>query len=322
MSESLLEVRDVYCHFDGPEGRFAAVDGVSLQIAAGEVVGLVGESGSGKSSLGKVITGLYSRTGGEVYFDGRPMPQRFRGGDFRYYADKIQMVFQDAYGCMNPRMRVGEACAEPLVIKGERAATARRQVGEWLERVGLSADMASRFPHELSGGQRQRAGIARAFITRPRLVICDEPVSALDVSVQAQVINLLRDLQREEGLAMLFIAHDLAVVRYLADRTVVMYRGRIMEKGDTAAVFASPVHPYTRTLLDANPLPDPRLERRRVRTSAGTALEKSAGIQGVGCPFAHRCFRAEPKCLEVEPPLEAIDRRRRAACHYPLLSRD
>lgn len=312
----LLSVERASCHFEGPGGRFAAVDGVSLEIAAGEVVGLVGESGSGKSTLGRLITGLNQCSSGSIRFAGRALPTRYRAADFRYYADKIQMVFQDAYGSLNPRSRVSEALAEPLLLQGLRPREAQLRASQWLERVGLSAQMGARFPHELSGGQRQRVGVARAFINRPQLVICDEPVSALDVSVQAQIINLLRDLQREEGVAMLFIAHDLAVVRYLADRTLVMYRGKIMESGDSGAVFTQPRHPYTQTLLAANPVADPQLERQR-RGSVPAA----AGIiarEGEGCCFAPRCFQAQPRCVSEEPLLEVQGENRRCACHFPL----
>ena len=265
MGEVLLEVRDLCCRFKTGSRELKAVDGVSFQIQQGEVLGLVGESGSGKTTTGRTIMGIYQPTAGFVTFRGRKIcgdgvkhPRGIR---------EIQMVFQDPISSLNPRMTVSEIVGEGLVIHGQRdKRQIRDQVCEMLELVGLSKSHADRYPHEFSGGQRQRIGLARSLILRPELLIADEPVSALDVSVQAQVINLLNDLRRQLGLTVLFIAHDLSVVKYFSHRIGVMYRGKLVELAPASDLFANPMHPYTKALLSAIPQPDPFLERRRSRT--------------------------------------------------------
>lgn len=311
MTEPLLQVEGLVRHFPLAGGQMVrAVDGVSLTIQQGEALGLVGESGSGKSTLGKTILGLHDKTAGAVRFRGRKLPACYRRADFLRQAGMMQMVFQDPDSTLNPRLTVGESLAEPLVLLGRRSEV-RARLPEWLARVGLGAEAAGRYPHEFSGGQRQRLGIARALIAEPALLICDEPVSALDVSVRAQIINLLQELRRSIGLALLFIAHDLGVVRHLCERTAVMYRGRLVEEAPTQELFTRPRHPYTRLLLDSNPPPDPRLARTRppAATQTGTA-------DPAGCAFAPRCPRAGNQC-RTAPQFKEQDGRR-LACHNPL----
>jgi ABC-type oligopeptide transport system ATPase subunit len=254
----VLELQEVQKHFPLAHGKaLRAVDGVSLTVGEREVVGLVGESGCGKSTLARTVVGLHAPTGGRVLFRGQPLPARYRAEDFRRLGRRIQMIFQDPYSSLDPRMTVREIVAEGPLIHGlwRRPDAAERAAG-WLARVGLSRDDMSRYPHEFSGGQRQRIGIARALALEPELVVCDEPISALDVSVQAQVVNLLADLKRTMGLTLLFIAHDLSMVRYVSDRIAVMDRGRIVELGPADDVYFRPGHPYTRALVAANPVLD------------------------------------------------------------------
>lgn len=260
----LLQVQDVCVNF--PQGKsrvFHALKGVSLDIRPGETVGLVGESGSGKTTLGRVILGLTPATAGRVVFDGEDITHA-SAARRRTLGRDIQVVFQDPYGSLNPARTVGDTLAEPLL--NDRSLSPKdmaQRIAEVLQRVGMPADTAQRYPGQFSGGQRQRIAIARAVIARPRLIVCDEPVSALDLSVQAQVLNLLKELQQSMGLALLFISHDLTVVRHVSHRTVVLYRGNIVEQGDAAQVHAHPQHPYTRALLAAAPVPDPLAQRER-----------------------------------------------------------
>jgi len=315
----LLSVRDLVKHYPIRKGllgrtvgQVRALDGVSFEVAPGEVFSIVGESGSGKSTLGRCILRLEEPTSGAVSFDGRDL-LALKGGALRRVRRELQVVFQDPYGSLNPRMRVGAAVEEPLVIHraGPRAER-RRRVAELLERVGLSAADAAKYPHEFSGGQRQRVGIARALALNPKFLLLDEPVSALDVSVQAQVLNLLDDLRKEFGLAYLFIAHGLAVVEHVSDRVAVMYLGRFCEVGPAAALFAAPLHPYTKALLAASPEPDPAAPRA-VAPLVGEI--PSPADPPPGCRFHTRCPLAVARCREEIPALRDVAPGRRVACH-------
>ena len=314
----ILETRDLKKHFDIGKGQLVhAVDGVSLGVGDNEVVGLVGESGSGKSTLGKTAVGLLEKTGGEVFFAGEKLPARYKPADFRRYASQMQMIFQDPYASLNPRMTVLEIVGEGLRLR-ETAGDSRDRVAAWLEKVGLPPDHMSRYPHEFSGGQRQRIGIARALIVEPRFVVCDEPISALDVSVQAQIVNLLGELKASMGLALLFIAHDLSMVRYVSDRMAVMYLGALAEVGPADQVFFNPKHPYTQVLVESNPQPDPVLERRRAFAPLEGEIPSPVNV-GEGCRFAGRCPKAMAHCREVTPPLVQVEgaggQKHEVACH-------
>jgi oligopeptide/dipeptide ABC transporter ATP-binding protein len=316
----LLEVRDLVKHYTAG-GLFArgappvrAVDGVSFEVGRGETLALVGESGCGKSSVGRTVLRLQEPTGGEARFEGVDVFGLDRTA-LRRLRRRMQIIFQDPYGSLNPRMTVGAAIAEGIQI--HRLATGPevgRRVGALLEEVGLDPGYGRRYPHEFSGGQRQRIGIARALAVEPSFIVCDEPVSALDVSVQAQVLNLLADLQRDRGLSYLFIAHDLAVVRQIAQRAAVMYLGRIVEAGPTEALLAAPRHPYTVALLSAVPEPDP--DRRRSRIVLSGDLP-SPSNPPPGCPFHTRCFHPSrnERCRTEVPMLRPVGATT-AACHY------
>lgn len=313
---ALVKLDDLRKYFDLGRGqRVHAVDGISLEIAEGETLGLVGESGSGKSTLGKTLLGLHDKSAGTVQYAGETLPQRYRAADFQRLASRMQMIFQDPYSSLNPRMTVGEIIAEGLRGKKLNGAQKQQAVAEWLERVGLSAGHASRYPHEFSGGQRQRIGIARALIMEPEFVVCDEPISALDVSVQAQVVNLLNNLKQSMGLTMLFIAHDLSMVRYISDRMAVMYLGALVEIGPARDVYFSPKHPYTQVLTASNPEPDPELEKKRASTTIQGEIPSPVNVP-TGCRFAGRCPEVMPVCREVTPQLiPLVDKDRRVACH-------
>ncbi len=292
-----------------------AVDGASLVIQAGGALGVVGESGCGKSTLGRALIGLVPVAGGELHFAGERVDGRTRAG-WRKLRRELQIVFQDPPGSLDPRLTVGQSVGEPLaVFEASLTRRERRQrVGEALERVGLPAAVADRYPHEFSGGQCQRIGIARAVILRPRLVVCDEPVSALDVSVQGQVVNLLRELRDDLGLAYLFISHNLAVVRHLCAEVMVMYLGRVVESGPREAIYGSPLHPYTRMLLDAVPVADPAIERGRRRPSPARDLPSPLSPPS-GCVFRTRCPLAIARCAESPPPREVAAPGHAVACH-------
>src|SRR5690554_3939508 len=316
-TSELLRLHELTRYFDLGKGqRIHAVDHVSLSIDKGQVLGLVGESGSGKSTLGKTLLGLHDKTAGSVTFQGEVLPTRYRAADFRRMAPLMQMVFQDPYSSLNPRMTVGEIIAESTRLGVRRSAAAvRDDVATWLVRVGLSAGHASRYPHEFSGGQRQRIGIARALIMEPEFVVCDEPISALDVSVQAQVVNLLNDLKHQMGLTMLFIAHDLSMVRYISERMAVMYLGSLVEVGPAADVYFTPRHPYTEILIASNPEPDPGVERKRLSTPIQGDIPSPVNV-GIGCRFAGRCPKVMPVCRDVTPQLlPLVDEDRLVACH-------
>jgi oligopeptide/dipeptide ABC transporter ATP-binding protein len=312
----LIEARNLRKYFSiGKNQTVHAVDDVSLGIEGNEVLGLVGESGSGKTTFGKTLIGLYDKTGGEVVFEGKTLPQAYTAKDFKQQAANIQIIFQDPYSSLNPRMTIHEIVAEGLLVReGCSLASTRDRVVHWLERVGLSADHLSRYPHEFSGGQRQRAGIARALIVEPKLLVCDEPISALDVSVQAQVVQLLADLKESMGLSLLFIAHDLSMVRYVSDRIAVMYLGSMIELGPAEAVYFEPLHPYTKLLISSNPEPDPAHERKRQDAVIRGEIPSPVNLKP-GCRFAGRCPLVEQRCREERPELRLISSDRLVACH-------
>ena len=319
---TLLRAEGLSKHYDrGGSGWFGlgtravlrAVDGVSLSIESGTTLGLVGEGGCGKSTLGRLLTRLVPPSAGRVVFDGQEITG-LHGKALKPARRAIGVVFQDPYGALDPRMTVAAIVREPLLIHGEPADPAR--VASMLELVGLPAASARRYPHEFSGGQRQRIGIARALIMRPRFLVCDEPVSALDVSVQAGIVNLLQDLQAELGVAMLFIAHDLGVVRHISDRVAVMYLGRIVEQADKQSLYARPLHPYTQALIASVPALSPvgRAQRRARRARVGGDIPSAMAIPA-GCRFHTRCPHVMPVCREVDPALAEQTPGHTVACH-------
>ncbi len=308
MSEILFDIKDLTKSFDvGRNKVLKAVDGISLQIRKGETFGLVGESGCGKSTLGRTLVRVYEPSSGTVLYKGKDI-SKLRGHEARQYASEVQMIFQDPYASLNPRMTIGDIIKEGMKIhKMGTAAERTDRMYELLELVGLSKEHALRFPYEFSGGQRQRVGIARALAVDPEFIVCDEPISALDVSIQAQIINLLRELQQKLGLTLLFIAHDLSIVRYVSDRVGVMYLGSLVEVAEAEELYLNPIHPYTRGLLSAIPIPDPHAEQSRVRKLLEGDVPSPIDIP-VGCKFAGRCPYANTKKEEGVPRLTEIGR--------------
>jgi oligopeptide/dipeptide ABC transporter ATP-binding protein len=310
----LLSLRDVHVRFNTPAGTVRAVNGVSLDLAVGETLGLVGESGCGKSTLGKAIMKLVPVAGGEILVDGVDIAPLNRS-ELTNMRRKVQMIFQDPYGSLNPRSTVGRSVAQPLMLAGWKADAAAERVETLLRWVGLPSEAKQRFPHEFSGGQRQRIGIARALALNPKLIICDEPVSALDVSVRAQVINLLDDLKAEFGVSYLFISHDLSVVEHIADRVAVMYLGTIVEAGGRDQIWRNPRHPYTQALLAAAPIANPKAARARQRTVLQGELPSPLDPPA-GCPFHSRCPIAQERCRIERPKLRPVGGGVTAACHF------
>jgi oligopeptide/dipeptide ABC transporter ATP-binding protein len=315
---ALLRVENLVKHFPLHRHLFGrqtavvhAVDGLSFEVGAGETMALVGESGCGKSTVGRLVLRLLDATAGKVWFDGEELmalaPERMRAK-----RRELQIIFQDPYSSLNPRMTVQQTLVEPLALHGLARGRQRERAAELLDLVGLAPQYLQRFPHEFSGGQRQRIGIARALAVEPRLIVCDEPVSALDVSIQAQVVNLLQDLQRRLGLAYVFIAHDLAVVKHIASHVAVMYLGQIVEYADKRSLFAQPRHPYTQALLSAIPIPEPGIQRERTLLQGDVPNPTNPPT---GCRFRTRCPHARERCTQEVPALRALERHA-VACHF------
>tara|TARA_Y100000780_G_C13693625_1_gene420522 strand:- start:1338 stop:2291 length:954 start_codon:yes stop_codon:yes gene_type:complete len=313
---AMIEVKNLKKYFEiGKDAKVHAVDNISLDIQEKEIIGLVGESGSGKSTFGRTLCGLWDKTEGEVFYRGEKLPSNYGPKDYKKFSKKIQMIFQDPYSSLNPRMTVKEIIGEGLKLHGKISdKELTEKVAFWLRRVGLEPDHMSRYPHEFSGGQRQRIGIARALIVEPDFVVCDEPISALDVSVQAQVVNLLEEIKNSLGLTLLFIAHDLSMVRYVSDRMAVMYLGSMVELGPTNDVYFRPKHPYTQLLIQSNPEPDPQGERERASVGIKGEIPSPINI-GAGCRFAGRCPHATERCQKETPKWKEIAEKHFAACH-------
>jgi oligopeptide/dipeptide ABC transporter ATP-binding protein len=323
--EALVEVRDLVKHFPISKGivikrsigSVRAVDGINFEVKAGETLGLVGETGCGKSTTARLITRLLDSTSGEVRFEGQDIT-KLRGAELKAIRREMQMIFQDPYSSLNPRKTVGSIIADPFIIHGLEKGPGERKkrVQELMDRVGLNPEHYNRYPHEFSGGQRQRIGVARALALKPKLIIADEPVSALDVSIQAQILNLLRELQREFGLTMIFIAHDLAVVRHMCDRVAVMYLGKIVELAPSDSLYTFPRHRYTGALLSAVPVADPELRGRERKLLTGDV--PSPANPPSGCRFHPRCEAARDICSVEEPQLTDMGNGTMAACHFPI----
>jgi len=325
MSEEVLRVEDLRVYFPHKSrgvlprtiGQIKAVDGVSFDLGAAETLGLVGESGCGKSTTGRAILRLVNPTSGQVIINGTDVAGLSRRA-MRPVRQQAQMIFQDPYNALNPRQTVGAILASPFRIqKVEPAGGVKQAVRELMDRVGLNPEHVNRYPYEFSGGQRQRIGIARAIALRPKLIICDEPVSALDVSIQAQILNLLQDLQSDFGISYLFIAHDLAVVRQIAQRVAVMYLGHIVENASREELYAHPLHPYTHALMSAVPVPDPRVQMQRERIVLGGDLPSPLNPPS-GCVFHTRCFVAQDRCRTEKPELREFAPGHTVACHFPI----
>ncbi|WP_110927910.1 ABC transporter ATP-binding protein [Bacillus massiliglaciei] len=308
----LVEIKNLRKYFSVGSQKLKAVDGLNLEILEGETVGLVGESGCGKSTAGRTITRLYEPTEGEVLFQGKNI-FHYKEREMHKVRRDIQMIFQDPYASLNPRMKVEELIGEPLIIHGiSNGKERKKRVEELLKLVGLHPEHISRFPHEFSGGQRQRIGIARALALNPKFIVCDEPISALDVSIQAQVVNLLKDLQREMGLTYLFIAHDLSMVKYISDRILVMYLGKMMEFTESDTLIQEPLHPYTQALLSAVPIPDPAIKRERIVLKGDVPSPINPPS---GCVFRTRCPKVMEICSKSEPEWQEYKPGHYVSCH-------
>lgn len=316
-NEDLLVVKDLKKHFKlDKHSTLKAVDGISFTIKKGETLGLVGESGCGKSTVGRTITQIYQPTGGEIIFENELVHAKYAKEKQKQKKRNMQMIFQDPYSSLNPRMTVMEIISEGLLIHGLNTSLADREakVNELLELVGLNKSHSQRYPHEFSGGQRQRIGIARALAVDPKFIVADEPIAALDVSIQAQVVNLLKTLQKEKGLTYLFIAHDLSMVKYISDRIAVMYLGKIVEIAESETLYQNPLHPYSEALLSAIPIPDPNLERSRKQILLKGDVPSPIDIPS-GCRFRTRCPKAMGVCALLEPDFVEVQPNHFAACH-------
>ena len=324
MSEPILKLEGLKKHFNTTTGGafnkqkavLKAVDGIDLEIAPGETIGLVGESGCGKTTAGRTILKLYEPTEGKIIFEGEDI-SKLSQSKMKPYRRQMQMIFQDPYASLNPRQTIGTIIANMFDIQGIKpAGGVENEVRALMERVGLNPEHINRYPHEFSGGQRQRIGVARAIALKPKLIVADEPVSALDVSIQAQVVNLLEDLQNEFKMSYIFVAHDLSVVQHISDRVVVMYLGKVMEQADKVDLFAKPRHPYTKALLSAVPVADPKEGRKRERIMLQGDLPSPINPPS-GCVFNTRCWKAQDKCRTDEPTLLTIGKSQ-VACHFPI----
>lgn len=324
MSEPILKLEGLKKHFNTTTGGafnkqkaiLKAVDGIDLEVMPGETIGLVGESGCGKTTAGRTILKLYEPTEGKIIFEGEDI-SKLSAAKMKPYRRQMQMIFQDPYASLNPRQTIGTIIANMFEIQGIKpAGGVENEVRALMERVGLNPEHINRYPHEFSGGQRQRIGVARAIALKPKLIVADEPVSALDVSIQAQVVNLLEDLQNEFKMSYIFVAHDLSVVQHISDRVVVMYLGKVMEQADKADIFNKPRHPYTKALLSAVPVADPIEGRKRERIMLHGDLPSPINPPS-GCVFNTRCWKATDKCRTEVPQLLEISPKRKVACHFP-----
>ncbi|MGQ7276697.1 ABC transporter ATP-binding protein [Brevibacillus thermoruber] len=312
--DTLIEVRNLKKFFKIGDNTLKAVNDLSFEIKRGETLGVVGESGCGKSTAGRTILRLYEPTAGDVLFEGQSV-MKLNHQEMKAMRRNMQMIFQDPYASLNPRMTVGDIIGEALDIHGLASGQKRKErIQELLSLVSLNPEHMNRFPHEFSGGQRQRIGIARALAVEPKFIVCDEPISALDVSVQAQVVNLLQQLQEKMGLTYMFIAHDLSMVKYISDRVAVMYLGKMVELADSEKLYEKPLHPYTQALLSAIPIPDPEVERKRERIVLQGDVPSPMNPPS-GCHFRTRCPKAMPECAAVEPVWKEVEPGHFAACH-------